>query len=76
MLDKLDDLENRSRRSNLRIIGIPETVKQDELIHICEEVLPTALGLRNKMTVERAHRIGALQKDRKGFRPVIAKYLI
>lgn len=27
LLEKVDDLENRSRRNNLRIVGIPETVK-------------------------------------------------
>lgn len=32
LLEKLDDLENRSRRSNLRIIGIPESRTNIDLI--------------------------------------------
>lgn len=27
MAEKLDDLENRSRRNNLRIVGLPESIK-------------------------------------------------
>lgn len=41
----MEDLENRSRHNNLRLVGLPETVKMAELHRLCEAELPTALGL-------------------------------
>lgn len=32
--DKLEDLKNRSRRNNLRVIGLPETYKPQQLLEI------------------------------------------
>lgn len=61
LAEKLEDLENRSRRNNLRIIGVPETVKLNDLLKLCEKTLPRALGMTGKMMVEWAHRIGAIQ---------------
>lgn len=29
--DKIDDLENRSRRNNLRLVGVPESIKPPDL---------------------------------------------
>lgn len=66
LADKVDNLENRSRRNNLRPIGMPETVKPSELHKICEETLPKALGIYRKIVVRRAHCIGAPQPDRRG----------
>lgn len=74
-MEKIDDLENRPRRSNLSIIGIPETYKAADLYHLCSNVLPKALGLDSQYIVERAHRLGALMPDKKVPRLVIAKYL-
>lgn len=71
----MDDLENRSRRSNIRIVGIPESVKMAELYKICLHEIPKALGIDKECIVERAHRLGAAQVDRRGPRQVIAKYL-
>lgn len=59
LLDKVDNLENRSRRNNSRIVGLPETVKQVELQKLCEETIPQVLGINKRVEVERAHRIGA-----------------
>lgn len=58
MGDKLEDLENRSRRNNLRMVGLPESVPQKDLQHICEIDLPKTLGLSHACRVERVHRIG------------------
>lgn len=55
--EKIDDLENRSRRNNLRILGLPEDIPQHELVTICEKELPETLGLPNICKVERAHRL-------------------
>uniref|UniRef100_A0A8C5PCI5 Uncharacterized protein n=1 Tax=Leptobrachium leishanense TaxID=445787 RepID=A0A8C5PCI5_9ANUR len=60
LLDKIDDLENRSRRNNLRIVGLPETVKGPQLQHFVSTWLPTALGIATNvpLVVERVHRLG------------------
>uniref|UniRef100_A0A8C5Q8A4 Uncharacterized protein n=1 Tax=Leptobrachium leishanense TaxID=445787 RepID=A0A8C5Q8A4_9ANUR len=61
LTEKLDDLENRSRRNNLRIIGLPETVKGRALQEWAFNWLPTHLGfdaLDLPLAVERVHRVG------------------
>lgn len=35
--EKVDDLENRSRRNNLRIIGLAKTILQNDLVALCEK---------------------------------------
>jgi DNA anti-recombination protein RmuC len=69
------DLENRSRRNNLRIDGIKETT--DESWSDCEkavkEIFKTKLNILNEIVVERAHRVGAL-KD-KTPRSIVLKLL-
>ena len=75
ILQKLDDLENRSRRSNLRFVGVPESLQASALSDFCAQRIPEALGLPGPCTVERAHRMGAFNSDRKSPRPIIAKYL-
>uniref|UniRef100_A0A3Q2W1E0 L1 transposable element RRM domain-containing protein n=1 Tax=Haplochromis burtoni TaxID=8153 RepID=A0A3Q2W1E0_HAPBU len=70
--DKIDDLENRSRRSNLRILNIPE---QAEAVGFLEKFIPQILGNDNftsHITLERVHRVGK-KSDRP--RPLIAKFL-
>lgn len=56
--EKLEDLENRSRRNNWRLVGLSEAVSQAELQTICETELPRALGIQRSCRVERAHRTG------------------
>lgn len=75
LMKKIDDLENRLRRNNLRIVSIPETVKPADLNRLCEETIPQAMGINKTIIVERAHRIGAPQNDTKGPRQIIARYL-
>lgn len=71
-MEKIDDRENRSRRNNLRIVGIPETVKPADLNRLCKETIPQAMGINKRIKVERAHRIEAPQSDRRGLRQIIA----
>lgn len=76
--DKLDDLENRGRRNNLRFIGIPEAIKGDQLNAFLTKDLIQALDLplpSDPLIIERVHRIGP-SRDRAGDRPrqVIAKF--
>lgn len=75
ILQKLDDLENRSRRSNLRFVGVPESLQSSAIAEFCARRVPEALGLPGPFTVERAHRMGTFAPDRKSPRPIIAKYL-
>lgn len=59
--NKVDDLENRSRRCNLRIVGIPETVKGQDLFKFLQTELPSILQVQSvcsDMVIERAHRLG------------------
>lgn len=72
--DKVDDLENRSCRNNLRFIGVPESIKSSALTNFCSLVIPQALGFNQPCQVERAHRIGPPRDDPRP-RPVIVRYL-
>lgn len=60
LLDKVDDLENRSRRANLRIVNVPEGNEncQDPVKFVCEMLMQV---MRNEVfekppELERAHR--------------------
>uniref|UniRef100_A0A8C5WKG5 Uncharacterized protein n=1 Tax=Leptobrachium leishanense TaxID=445787 RepID=A0A8C5WKG5_9ANUR len=61
LTEKLDDLENQSRRNNLRVVGLPETVRGRALQDWVSNWLPTQLGLGAPdlpLAVERVHRVG------------------
>lgn len=57
--DKVSDLEDRSRRNNLKIRGIPETVSASELhsftVDLFKKLLPTAQTL--DLLIDRIHRL-------------------
>lgn len=75
LLDKIDDLENRSFRNNLRIIGLPESFKAVLISEICSLRIPQALGISSACTIERAHRLGSPSNDHRSQRPFIVWYL-
>lgn len=57
---KIDDLENRSRCSNLKILGLPEKSEGNDVCTFLESWLPEALDmgpLRKPLAIERAHKI-------------------
>ena len=56
--EHLDDLENRARRQNLRLIGFPEGVEGKNTSAFLQEWLPKILELEPGETIEieRAHR--------------------
>ncbi|XP_065675883.1 uncharacterized protein LOC136092092 [Hydra vulgaris] len=60
------DLENRSRRNNLRIDGILETLGEswEDCEKAVKEIFKTKLKIQSEVVVERAHRIGQF-KDNK-----------
>ena len=72
--DKVDDLENRSRRNNLCFDGIEETYKEtwsnteDKLKAILQDELEIY-----DVEIERAHRTGSKKEGKS--RPVVAKFL-
>uniref|UniRef100_H3ASN5 L1 transposable element RRM domain-containing protein n=1 Tax=Latimeria chalumnae TaxID=7897 RepID=H3ASN5_LATCH len=56
---KTDDLENRSRRCNLRLVGLPEGEEGRDPVSFLETWLPTVLNmpeLIENLEIERAHR--------------------
>lgn len=60
MADKVIDLENRSRRNNLRLVGLPEKEEGSDACAFLEKFLPETLELGESVTpliIERAHRI-------------------
>ena len=65
--DKLIDLEDRSRRNNLRVDGIKE--RPNETWEDCESELHTlfkeSLGIEEEVVIERAHRIKT-DRNKKG----------
>uniref|UniRef100_H3A7L6 L1 transposable element RRM domain-containing protein n=1 Tax=Latimeria chalumnae TaxID=7897 RepID=H3A7L6_LATCH len=57
--DKCDDLENWVRRSNLRIVGLPEGIEGRDPVSFVEKLLVEVLGeatFPGRVEVERAHR--------------------
>lgn len=58
---KLIDLENRSRRSNIKITGLPEKVERGNPTQFVADLLPQILGpdsFPSVLKVDRAHRTG------------------
>jgi len=58
---KVDDLEIRSRRSNLLLVGMPERKEGTDMCAFLEKWIPDVLGASHfpgPLLIERAHRIG------------------
>lgn len=79
---KVDDLENRARRSNLRLVGLPEEKEGANICAFLEKWIPEVLGEHNfpgPITIKRAHRVGRVSEtgDRSSVRPrvVVMKFL-
>lgn len=80
LTSKLDSYENRSRRSNLRLVNLPESAEGSDTCAFLERWLPEALGLpatATPMVIELAHRISAGPKlpGNAPPRPLIMKFL-
>ncbi|MGH0147104.1 UNVERIFIED_CONTAM: hypothetical protein FKN15_014016, partial [Acipenser sinensis] len=74
---KIDDLENRSKRNNLRVIGVPEGIEEGRPTEFMSSFLNKLFGqicLDSLPALDRAHRWAAL-KPREGDlpRPLILK---
>uniref|UniRef100_A0A8C2ER77 L1 transposable element RRM domain-containing protein n=1 Tax=Cyprinus carpio TaxID=7962 RepID=A0A8C2ER77_CYPCA len=79
LLDKVDDLENRSRRSNLRFVGVRESSEGSDIAGFMSRLIPQLLGQDNFSTpliIEWAHRSPTVrQSDRASPRPIMIKLL-
>ena len=56
----MEDLENRSRRSNVRLIGLPENAEGKDACIFLEKWIPEMLGAGSfsaPLAIERAHRV-------------------
>lgn len=58
LLCQLDDAENRSRRANIRVRGLPEATGPRDIVPTLEGIFREILGLPNTTAIEidRAHR--------------------
>ncbi|KAI4904740.1 hypothetical protein NFI96_002270 [Prochilodus magdalenae] len=74
---KVEDLEGRSRRNNIRIIGVPEGAEGTRPTDFVAELLPKLLGEENfnlPLVVDRAHRsLQPRPADGARPRPIIAR---
>ncbi|KAJ1202366.1 hypothetical protein NDU88_006166 [Pleurodeles waltl] len=72
---KLTDMEDRSRRDNIRVIGIPENEEGSDMQAFLTSTLPKMISLDFDPPLEfqRAHRIGPKRSDNSSRpRPIIA----
>lgn len=63
LTEKADDLENRSRRNNLRVTGLPEKEEGNDACAFLEKWLPRVLEMdvNEPLILERAHRVGQMR---------------
>ena len=77
MADHMDDLENRSRRCNLRLVGLPEGTEGKDTVTFMESWLPSYLNLttkNGKIKLDRAHRsLAPKPGTNQRARPIIMK---
>lgn len=60
LLNKVDDLEKRSRRNNIRLVGVPEKAEGRDPVVFFESWLATSIGkdsLSPFFAIERVHRV-------------------
>lgn len=78
LMDKLVDLETRSRRNNLRLVGVPEGEEGADTCGFLENWITDVLELntsRSPLVIERAHRIGPKRKPEEPPRTLIMCFL-
>lgn len=77
LCDKITEQEDRSRRSNLRLVGLPEKSEGSDMCNFLEKWLRHTLGEVFTVCpiIERAHRIGPFDPKSTSPRVVIMKFL-
>ncbi len=76
LTSKLDDLEGRSRRQNIKIIGLPEKVEEGRPTQFVADFLLQILGASNfskPLKIDRAHRTGPVDNARSRPRTMVAR---
>lgn len=74
--EKMNDMENRNRRNNVRVVGLAEHEKESwsDTEEKVKELIKTKLELdADTMVIERAHRVGKRETDRP--RVIVARFL-
>lgn len=74
---KQDDMENRLRRNNIRVYGIPEEAEGKEMVPFMVEFFRTTLTLKDDVEIklERALRAMAKPKTKASTRSIIVRFL-
>ena len=67
VIEQADNLENQSRRNNIKVFGIPKESFED---YAASEVklkaaIANKLGIKDDIVIERAHRVGPKDGHRK-----------
>ena len=66
VIKRLTELEDRSRRNNVRIDGIPET--SSKAWESCKEevrnIIANKLGITDDMEIDRSYRMGKFQRNK------------
>ncbi len=77
LLNKVDNLENQGRSTNLRFIGVPESSEGQDMLGFITGLILQLLGPDNFSSppaIERAHRVPTVrQDDRSRPRPILIK---
>ena len=77
VLEKLIELENRSRRNNVRIDGVPEI--SYKTWESCEEevrkIIINKVDITDDTELDRCHRMGKFQRNKSKPRTVVCKFL-
>ena len=77
--DKVRELEDRSRRNNIRIEGLKESENEtwETTTRKVEDIITNRLGIKQKVIIERSHRGGKKQMDKFTGKPrtIFAKIL-
>ncbi|KAK7879698.1 hypothetical protein WMY93_033590 [Mugilogobius chulae] len=60
LLEKVIDLEARSRRQNIKIIGLPENVEDGRPVDFVSNLIFGRENFSKPVEVDRAHRLGSL----------------
>lgn len=72
--DKYEDLEARSRRNNIRLLGVPEGVEGPRPTDFIAQLLRDLLGLNETPLLNRAHRtLREKPKEGEPPRPILAR---
>ncbi|KAJ1193899.1 hypothetical protein NDU88_003195 [Pleurodeles waltl] len=75
---KLTDLEDRSRRNNVRFLGFPEGIEGTDILSYLKDTLPKLADttFNPPLEFQRAHRLGLKRQNGKDRpRPIIACFL-